>query len=247
MAVSAWSVDVLLSGSWRGATSVLLSNGRLHAVVDTGLPHEAHQLLEALKKRGLSPSDIAMIINTHFHVDHVLNNNLFPSSDIYGTQESYQWCTALYADMMNEAGWVKRVLKFYPETFDYEHAEANMGKLRKFTLRWWDKARLGSPAQFHWTENHTLPEGLEPLLTHGHVPGHVSLIVPASGQRTVIAGDALLTRDHDEQVLTMIPQNRKQSLRDRDLILSSGERIIPGHDREFVASGSSALEPTART
>lgn len=234
MAGSAWSVDVLLSGSWRGATSVLLSSGRLHAVVDTGLPHEAHQLLEALNQKGLAPSDIAMVINTHFHVDHVLNNSLFPSSDIYGTQESYQWCTALYSDMVDEVGWVKRVLKFYPETFDYEHAEANMGKLRKFTLRWWDVARLGAPSQFLWTENHALPEGLESLLTHGHVPGHLSLTVPTPGQRTVIAGDALLTRDHDEQVLTMIPQNRKQSLVDRNLILSSGGRIIPGHDREFL-------------
>ncbi|HLY61103.1 MAG TPA: MBL fold metallo-hydrolase [Terriglobia bacterium] len=246
MAGTAWNVDVLLSGSWRGATSVLLSKGRLHAVVDTGLPHEAHQLLGALNKKGLAPSDIRMVINTHFHVDHVLNNCLFPSSDIYGTQESYQWCTALYADMMNEVGWVKRVLKFYPETFAYEHAEANMGKLRKFTLRWWDKSRLGSPAQFHWTENNTFPEGLESLFTHGHVPGHVSLIVPTSGQRTVVAGDALLTRDHDDQVLTMIPQNRNQSIRDRNLILTSGERVIPGHDREFLASESGAIEPAAR-
>jgi glyoxylase-like metal-dependent hydrolase (beta-lactamase superfamily II) len=240
-----WEVEVLLSGSWRGATSVLLSNDNLHAVVDTGLPHEAHQLLEALKKKRLTPSDITMVINTHFHVDHVLNNCLFSSSDIYGTQESFEWCTALYSDMMNEVGWVERVLKFYPETFDYEHAEANMGKLRKFTLRWWDKARLGSHTQFHWTEDHSLPEGLESLLTHGHVPGHLSLIVPTAGRRTVIAGDALLTRDHDEQVLTMIPQSRKQSICDRNLILASGERIIPGHDREFLSSESSVIDPAS--
>ncbi|HEV2348504.1 MAG TPA: MBL fold metallo-hydrolase [Terriglobia bacterium] len=242
----AWSIEVLLTGSWRGATSVLLSNGHLHAVVDTGLPHEAHQLLEALRKKGLAPCDIAMIVNTHFHVDHVLNNCLFPSSTIYAPQESYEWCIALYSDMVNEVGWVKRILKYYPETFDYEHAEANMGKLRKFTLRWWDVGRLGSPSQFRWAETHSLPEGLEPLVTQGHVPGHVSLIVPTHGVRTVIAGDALLTRDHDEQVLTMIPQSRKQSLLDRDLVLASGQRIIPGHDREFLLSGSSAIEPAPR-
>jgi glyoxylase-like metal-dependent hydrolase (beta-lactamase superfamily II) len=246
MAESAWSVDVLLAGSWRGATSVLLSSGKLHAVVDTGLPHEAHQLLAALERKGLVPADIKMIINTHYHVDHVLNNCLFPASVIYGTRESYEWCTALYSDMANEEGWVNRMLKYYPETFDYEHAEANMGKLRKFTLRWWELARLGLPSQFHWAENHPLPEGLQTLFTHGHVPGHMSLIVPGEGQRTVIAGDALLTRDHDEQVLTMIPQNRKQSLLDRSLILSFSGRIIPGHDHEFHLSGQSATQPTPR-
>jgi glyoxylase-like metal-dependent hydrolase (beta-lactamase superfamily II) len=239
-------VEVLLTGSWRGATSVLLSNGNVYAVVDTGLPHEAHQLLEALKKKGLNPSDITIIFNTHFHVDHVLNNSLFPSSVIYGTQESYEWCVALYSDMVKEEGWVKRVLKYYPEIFDDERTGANMGKMRKFTLRWWDKERLGSHTQFRWTETQSLPEGLEPLFTQGHVPGHMSLIAPTEGQRTVIAGDALLTRGHDEQVLTMIPQNRKQSLLDRSLILSSGEHIIPGHDLEFLLTEKSAAQPAPR-
>jgi glyoxylase-like metal-dependent hydrolase (beta-lactamase superfamily II) len=78
MADSGWKVSVLLTGSWRGATSVLLSNQRQHIVVDTGLPHEAHQLLNTLKQRGLAPADVGTVINTHFHVDHVLNNALFP-------------------------------------------------------------------------------------------------------------------------------------------------------------------------
>ena len=243
MGKTSWKVEVLLTGSWRGATSVLLSNGRLQIVVDTGFPHEAHQLLEALKKKGHAPSDIGMVINTHFHVDHVLNNNLFASSLIYGPQESYDWCKELYSDLKQESEWKKRILKYYPEILAYDRVEANMGKLRKLTLRWWDVRRLGSPSQFRWTETHPLPEGLEILSTQGHVPGHVSLIVPGSTQRTVIAGDALLTRDHDEQVLTMIPCNRKQFLLDRALILSLGGRIIPGHDREFTLSKALTHEP----
>jgi glyoxylase-like metal-dependent hydrolase (beta-lactamase superfamily II) len=246
MGESFWKVEVLLTGSWRGATSVLLTKRSLHIVVDTGLPHEAHQLLGALKKRGLAPSDIGAVINTHFHVDHVLNNCLFPSSVIYGPQESYEWCRALYADLVEESGWEKRILKYYPETFDYERAAENMGKLRKLTLRWWDVARLGSPAQFRWIENHSLPEGIETLVTHGHVRGHISLIISNGEQRTVIAADALLTRDHDEQVLTMIPHNRKQFLLDREMILSLGGRIIPGHDREFSLQGEGASEDAVR-
>ncbi len=246
MAGSAWSVEVLLAGSWRGATSALLSNGSLHIVADTGLPHEAHQLLDALKRKGHAPSDIGIIINTHYHVDHVLNNALFPSSLIYGAQESYEWCKALYSDLLGELGWEKRLQKYYPEIFESARAVANMGKMRKFTLRWWDVERLGSPSQFRWTETHTLPEGLEPLLTQGHVPGHVSVIVPGNGQSTVIAGDALLTRNHDEQVLTMIPHNRKQSLLDRALILSLGGRIIPGHDQEFSLSENGPVVSAAQ-
>jgi len=242
MGETAWKVEVLLTGSWRGASSVLLSHGRLHVVVDTGLPHEAHLLLDALQQKGFLPSDIRIVINTHYHVDHVLNNNLFPSSLIYGPQESYEWCRALYSDLSHESEWKTRVLKYYPEILEYERAEENMGKLRRLTLRWWDVSRLGSPAQFRWTENQPLPEGLQSLFTHGHVPGHMSLLVPGGEQRTVIAGDALLTRDHDAQVLTMIPHNRKQFHLDRALILSLSGRIIPGHDHEFLLAENGAVE-----
>ncbi|MGH9447174.1 MAG: MBL fold metallo-hydrolase, partial [Terriglobia bacterium] len=99
MSNSEWKVDVLLPGSWRGACSVLLSNDDARVLVDTGLPHDAHQVLGALAQRGLAPSDIGCIINTHFHLDHVSNNHLFPKSVIFATQESFDWCHALYSDL----------------------------------------------------------------------------------------------------------------------------------------------------
>ena len=236
MGNSSWTVQVLLVGSWRGATSTLLSNGRHHLVVDTGMSHEAHLLEEALKQRGLHPSDIHMIINTHFHVDHVLNNSLFPNSEIFASQQSYEWCRTMYADLLDNLNWEKLALKYYPETFDYENARENMVRLRKFALRWWDPNRLGDPSQFRWLETQPLPEGLESLLTSGHVPGHASLIAHTNGLPTIIAGDALLTREHDDQVLTMIPHNRAQFERDRNHILSLAGRIVPGHDQEFSAT-----------
>jgi len=229
-----WKVEVLLAGSWRGAASVLLSNGRFHAVVDTGLPHEAHQLVSALEARGLRPEDVKTLINTHFHVDHVLNNSLFPSAQIYAPKESYDWCRSLYDDLLDQHHWARLVLKYYPETFEYDKAKENMGKLRNFALRWWDVKRLGAPTQFKWLEKENLPEDIEVVRTSGHVPGHISLIIRDSDRTTVIAGDVVLSRDHEERVLTMIPFNRKQFQADRARILSIPGRMIPGHDREFV-------------
>lgn len=235
MAEATWNVEVLLTGSWRGATSVLLSNARHHIVVDTGLPHEAHQLVSALKARGLEPADVKTVINTHFHVDHVLNNNLFPSSAIFATQQSYDWCRSLYSDLISEAGWEKVVLKYYPETYAYTESAKNMGKARNFALRWWDPERLGGRAQYRWLETQPLPEGLSCLITSGHVPGHASISVEAETGKTVIAADALLSRDQDDQILTMIPFNRVQYLADRATIHSLGGFIIPGHDKGFFA------------
>lgn len=243
MEESAWEVEVLLTGTWRGATSALLSKDGHHIVVDTGMPHETHQLMKALEERGLRPSDVKILINTHFHVDHVLNNSLFPNSVIYASQESHDWCRSLYSDLLDQAGWEKLVLKYYPETLEYQNAKENMRKLRKLALRWWDLMRLGSPSRFRWIEKHALPDGLESLVTWGHVPGHVSILVHQKEQKTVIAGDALLSRDHDEQVLTMIPYNRQQSHLDRARILSLSGRILPGHDAGFSTSQASCPEP----
>ncbi len=236
---SSWKTEVLLQGSWRGATSTLLTRGHHHIIVDTGMSHEAHRLLKALEQRGIKPSDIHMVINTHFHVDHVMNNCLFPQSDIYGSQQSYEWCCDAYADLLDVPNWEKLSLKYYPESPDYERTSEMIGALRRFALRWWDRKRLGEPSRFRWTETQPLPDDLEFLVTNGHVPGHVSVVVHNGDCPTVIAGDAVLTRERDDSVFTMIPHNRAQFQRDRARILSITGRILPGHDGDF-SSGEDA-------
>jgi len=242
-----WKVDVLLAGSWRGATCVLLTSGAHRFIVDTGMPHEAHLLIAGLEKRGVRAEEISGVINTHFHVDHVLNNSIFPNGPIYALQESYDWSSALYSDLRDDQNWENLVLKYYPETFDYERARTHMDKIRKLALRWWDVERLGAPSRFRWIENHPLPEGLEGFITSGHVPGHLSLIVRAADQPTLIAGDALLSRERDDQVLTMIPVNRKQFELDRSRILARSGRILPGHDHEFAQTLGQNAEPDKPT
>jgi glyoxylase-like metal-dependent hydrolase (beta-lactamase superfamily II) len=238
MAETEWKVETLLPGSWRSAASVLLSNGGRHLVVDTGMPHEEHLLTNALQERGLCASDVEAVISTHFHIDHVLNNWLFTGSVIYATQESYDWCRSLYADLLDSRRWEKLILKYYPQTFEYDHAVEHLHQMRQFTLRWWDRKRLGSPSQHRWLESHSLPEGLEIIMTSGHVPGHLSIIVPEKEQTTVVAGDACLSRSQDARILTMIPRDRDQARLDRERVLALGTRIFPGHDVEFTKNGN---------
>ena len=126
------------------------------------------------------------------------------------------------------------MLKYYPETFEYEKAKEHMAKLRKLALRWWDAKRLGAPEQFRWIETQVLPEGIKALVTSGHVPGHLSLLVETGAGVTIVAGDALLSREHEEEVATMIPYDRKGFSLDRARLLTMGGRILPGHDREFT-------------
>lgn len=229
----------MLEGNWRTATSVLVSKGNRHIVVDTGMAHEAHLLLNALAKHGVEASDVRCLINTHFHIDHVLNNVLFPNSEIYASQESYNWCRSLYSDLADDQ-WETLLPKYYPEMPSYPHAMERLHQMRKFTLRWWDLKRLGGPGQFRWIEQEGLPDGFGTIITSGHVPGHVSVMLPDGAQRTIIAGDAFLCRADDEKVMTMIPHNREQARLDREQVLARGTRIFPGHDAEFLNTSNGA-------
>lgn len=248
MSRNPWTATSLLTGNWRGATSVLVSNGRQHLVVDTGMPHEEHLLLEALAQHGLKPPDIQFIINTHFHIDHVLNNTVFTNSEIYASQESYDWCCSLYSALGSEQ-WESLLLNYYPEMGAYGHTLDRMHQMRRFTLRWWNLNRLGKRRQFRWIEQHALPDGFDALITSGHVPGHLSVVIPDGAHPALIAGDAFLSRSDDERVMTMIPHNRAQARRDRNQILSHTGRIFPGHDVDFDASATGAASegppPTA--
>ena len=238
MATSGWKAETLLPGGWRSATSVLISKGSRYLVVDTGMPHEEHLLVNALRQHGLCTSDVEAVISTHFHIDHVLNNSLFTGSVFYATQESHDWCCSLYSDLMDNQQWESLILKYYPQTFEYDHAVEHLHQMRKFTLRWWDRKRLGPHSQHRWVESHSLPEGLETVVTSGHVPGHLSVIVPENDQTTVVAGDACLSRSQDARILTMIPRDREQARLDRERVLALGTRIFPGHDVEFTKNGN---------
>jgi N-acyl homoserine lactone hydrolase len=52
-------------------------------MIDSGAMGYADEILAGLKKRGVDPSDIGTLINTHMHQDHVYNNYLFPNAVIY--------------------------------------------------------------------------------------------------------------------------------------------------------------------
>jgi len=132
-------------------------------------------------------------------------------------------------------------LKYYPEQNQYEKARKLMGSLRRFALRWWDPKRLGGRSQFRWLEQAQLPDGLAICLTSGHVPGHVSVIVQSGPDPVVIAGDALLSLQQDDNILTMIPYHRTRYELDRGRILAFGGQIIPGHDRTFLGPAASPV------
>ena len=84
--------------------------------------------------------------------------------------------------------------------------------------------------------------GVDLYPTFGHTPGHASIFAYTPTQGTIIAGDAVLTRDHFEHGdLGEAPwdlEKAKLSLQD---IVEIAEIVVPGHDSLFVCRGAGGL------
>jgi glyoxylase-like metal-dependent hydrolase (beta-lactamase superfamily II) len=60
----------------------LIVSGSMRIIVDTGLQGEDAQITGALAHRGLYPSDIELLVNTHSHPDHTGCNHLFSNANL---------------------------------------------------------------------------------------------------------------------------------------------------------------------
>jgi len=232
--VDSWRVEPRLEGTGYSSSSTLVTNASHHVVVDTGLSIQQSELLAALRARGLEPADIDIVINTHLHVDHCLNNSIFPRAEIFLSEADWHWTCAFYAAVFSARDVAAAALEFYPELPSYRLSPRLIKNVARLARLFWRVERVGSPDRFRWLEQAALPDGLEMVSTPGHTPHHLSIRVPSAG--VLIAGDAVLAEDLDATIKTMPPHSREQYLRTRDAVLQTGLRILPGHGRAFQPS-----------
>lgn len=69
--------DISQTRCHASSTIVLIQDEGKNILVDTGNPQDKRKIIAALKKEGLKPKDIDVVVNTHFHPDHVGCNYLF--------------------------------------------------------------------------------------------------------------------------------------------------------------------------
>ncbi|MDK2790853.1 MAG: N-acyl homoserine lactone hydrolase, partial [Methanothermococcus sp.] len=66
----------------KASSSVTYIGTKKHnIIVDTSSKDNRELIIEELKKLGLKPADIDIVINTHSHHDHVGNNDLFNNAE----------------------------------------------------------------------------------------------------------------------------------------------------------------------
>jgi len=168
-----------LSGIWGAGVwgaSVFLLVGDNLTLVDTGFKGRSIRIIKEVRRLGYSPSDIANIIITHHHADHV------------GSLAALKKVTRA---------------KVMAHPADAPYIDGRLPQPGPTRPRWPDKAL--APLYRLWTttpvavdilvnDGDELPilGGIKVLHTPGHTPGSISLFLQK--ERLVIAGDVLAHR-----------------------------------------------------
>lgn len=203
-------------------------------LVDSGLPDEKRsqkyhgyttptisadqQVENALKKKGIDPASIKMVIQTHLHWDHCGNLGLFPKAEILVSDEELKFALnplpVAYAayeafGMGLEPSWIKHMNRF---------------KIVKM-------------------QDRQIASGVSIFPSPGHSPGGISVLVQTSQGPYVIVGDNVmafeaLNPEPDKNIPFNIPGVYTDMMAiwdsiERSLARVNGDRkrLLPGHDR----------------
>lgn len=132
-----------------------------HPLVQT----EDMQPVNALRKLGVEPEDVTVIVNTHLHWDHCFSNHLFPNAKIYVQKKEVEFA-----------------LDPIPTQYVYyESPQINMTPS-------WTKAL----DRFEIIDgDYVLQDGIELLFSPGHTPGFQCVSVYTENGRYLIASDCV--------------------------------------------------------
>ncbi len=190
------------------ATTTLIRSGDTKILVDPSLPPEL-MARSLFDRSGLEPSQIDIVFLTSFHPTHRRSLPVFDEA---------RW-------LINEAE-REAVASHLNDLLDSDDAQTERATESELAI-------LGRTT----AAEDVLADGVDLFPSPGVTEGCCGLLV-AGIRTTIIAGDAVLTRDHFQysQVASdaMDAEKASQSLTE---IYEIADIIIPGHDNMFVAGG----------
>ena len=177
-----------------------------------------------LREKGIHPSQVAVVVMTHLHVDHASAISEFPQSTF----------------IVSDAEWEAATTVGRPLLHGYRHAHYDFA----FDYRTVDMTRGGisSYATFGRAFDLFGDGSIHLAYTPGHSAGHVSVIARLSTREFVIGGDAIYTMRQLEPGAPMPPRPEdghqfRRSLQELRLFRREYPHavITPGHDPGFYA------------
>jgi glyoxylase-like metal-dependent hydrolase (beta-lactamase superfamily II) len=178
-----------------------------------------------LRKRGLDPGAIPIVVMTHLHLDHTSAISEFPSSTFVVSEVEWRAATG---------GSLPLLRGYRPAHYDFAF---------DFRTVDFDRGGIDSYASFGRTFDLLGDGSVRLAFTPGHSAGHVSVIARLSERDFVIGGDATYTAAQLEGEAPTEPRpsdahNHRRSLQELRLFKRQypGAIVTPGHDPEFYAA-----------
>ncbi|UFS98305.1 MBL fold metallo-hydrolase [Nocardia huaxiensis] len=206
----------------------LVSDGSGVTVIDAGYPADSGDLLKSVREIGHQLSDVAAVLLTHAHLDHMGGiPALVEATGVrvytgaaevpHARREFLQQITPL--EMVQQLGslrgarWVFQTLR---------------------AVTWHIGMKIPSATSTDAQTLAQLPGGLVAIPTPGHTVGHTSFLMPAEG--VLFSGDTLVSghpiAPHaGPQVLPTVFNHDEQATRAaaRSLAAYDAEVLVPGH------------------
>jgi N-acyl homoserine lactone hydrolase len=175
-----------------------------------------------LRKRGLDPGEIPVVVMTHLHIDHTSAISEFPNSTFVVSE--VEWQDATHGKQPTLNGYRRIHLDF---AFDYRTVD-------------FDRGGIDSYATFGRTFDLFGDGSIRLAYTPGHSAGHMSVVARLKASDFVIGGDAAYTIAQLEGDAPPPPRpfdahNHRRSLQELRLFRREYPTAVvtPGHDLPF--------------
>jgi glyoxylase-like metal-dependent hydrolase (beta-lactamase superfamily II) len=184
-----------------------------------------------LRKRGLDPGEVPIVVMTHLHSDHTSAISEFSKSTFVVSET--EWEAAATGSQPTLNGYRRQHFDY---AFDYRTVD-------------FDRAGIDSYASFGRTFDLFGDGSIHLAFTPGHSAGHMSVICRLEQDDFVIGGDAMYMAAQLDGDAAMPPRpfdahNFRRSL--QELRLFHGQfpkaTITPGHDPDFYAQLAARYE-----
>jgi N-acyl homoserine lactone hydrolase len=175
-----------------------------------------------LRKRGIDPGEVPIVVMTHMHLDHTSAISEFPKATFVLSEQEWQEATHGSQPAMN--GYRRAHFDY---AFDYRTVD-------------FDRGGIGSYATFGRSFDLFDDGSLRLAFTPGHSAGHISVIARLRDGDFVIGGDAMYTYAQLAGNAPLPPRpfdahNFRRSLQELRLFHREfpDAVITPGHDLSF--------------
>ncbi len=175
-----------------------------------------------LRKRGIDPGEVPIVVMTHMHLDHTSAISEFPKATFVLSEQ--EWREATHGSQSAMNGYRRAHFDY---AFDYRTVD-------------FDRGGIGSFATFGRSFDLFDDGSLRLAFTPGHSAGHISVIAHLRDRDFVIGGDVMYTYAQLEGNAPLPPRpfdahNFRRSLQELRLFHREfpDAVITPGHDLSF--------------